>query len=144
MHYHRLYRHGRLDLTATKTDISVSHGRRYRSIYAPGHPLASKSGKVYAHRFVLYGEIGPGPHACHWCSTQVDWVPRGEPDCLQVDHLNNIGDDNRPDNLVPSCGPCNTARGASRRRQALLAAGWWSEHDTIARLKDPDRQRRCA
>lgn len=144
MHYHRVYRHGRLDASAPESGISVSHGRRYLSTYVPDHPLAAKNGKAYVHRVVLYDSIGPGPHPCHWCAKPVDWVAKGQPDCLHVDHLNNIGDDNDPANLVPSCMPCNGARGSARRRQALLDAGWWSEHDTIARLRDPSRQRKTA
>lgn len=31
-----------------------------------GHPLANTHGAVFEHRKVLYDEIGPGPHPCHW------------------------------------------------------------------------------
>lgn len=145
MHYHRWYRHGSVDLTAHEARISASHGRRYRWRYAPGHALASRAnGKVYEHRMVLYDTIGPGPHACHWCKTQVDWLPKGEPAALQVDHLNGFGDDNHPDNLVPSCADCNIARAMQARADALRRAGWWANHDTIAGLKSGGRRPRVA
>lgn len=134
MHYHRQYRHGSVDKVAT--NVSTSNGRRYRSLYLPRHPLASRHGKVYAHRAVLYDAIGPGPHACHHCGTPVDWLPKGHPAELQPDHLNHDGGDNRRENLVPSCRPCNTRRGLTHRHRALSAAGWWSGHDTVGRLHD--------
>jgi hypothetical protein len=141
MHYHRQYRHGSVDRSARSASISVSHGRRYRSLHLPNHPLAGKHGKVYEHRAALYDSIGAGPQPCHWCGTTVRWTStRGDADCLQVDHLNGVGDDNRPDNLVPSCGPCNTTRGVQARSAALREAGWWSRHDTIAGLRGHTRR----
>ena len=142
MHYHRQYRHGRVDAQANQSGVTASHGRRYRTTYLPSHPLASGNGKVYVHRAVLYDRIGPGPHDCHWCGVQVDWVGKGQPNCLEVDHLNHMGDDNRSENLVQSCRSCNQQRAAERRSQALRAAGWWSEHDTVARLRNPSGRRR--
>jgi hypothetical protein len=139
MHYHRQYRHGSVDRVAHRAGISVSHGRRYRSVTRHGHPLAGKSGKVYEHRAVLYDRIGLGPHACHWCGTEVHWdAADGRP--LQVDHINGVGDDNRSDNLVPSCNCCNVARAQQARSAALREAGWWSRHDTIANLRGQRRR----
>ena len=134
MHYHRWYRHGSTDKVSSAASVSVSHGRLYKTKYNPSHPLASKHGIVYVHRMVLFDAIGHGPHACHWCGTGVDWLPKGTPGELRPDHLNNRGDDNRIENLAPSCAPCNSKRGSQRRAAALKAAGWWSSHDTIARL----------
>src|SRR5690242_14904452 len=84
MHYHRWYRHGSTDKVSVGSGLSVSHGRRYRTVTAKGHPLASKNGTVYEHRKVLFDTIGPGPHACHWCDTTVQWLPKGEPGALVV------------------------------------------------------------
>jgi hypothetical protein len=139
MHYHRWYRHQDPTKTQAESDVSVSLGRRYLSRYQPTHPLAMKGGKVYVHRTVLYDAIGPGPHACHWCGTEVDWLPKADPRELQPDHLNNDGADNRPANLVPSCRSCNSTRGSQRRADALRAAGWWAGSDTISRLASGGR-----
>lgn len=80
------------------------HIGRYVSVYMPEHELASKSGLVFEHRRVLFEEIGPGTHPCHWCERPVTWGVD-----LHTDHL---GDrlDNDPQLLVPSCRPCNSAR----------------------------------
>lgn len=138
MHYHRKYRHGSLDRAGA--NLSVIQGR-YRSAYMPSHPLAMTSGKVYVHRMVLYDAIGPGTHSCHWCSTRVVWETlEGDPVRLHVDHLNRQRDDNRPENLVPSCKRCNVTRGSQARHEALVAAGFWSKHDTIARLSTGGRR----
>jgi hypothetical protein len=143
MHYHRWYRHGGVNKTARTSGVSVSQGRRYRSHHLPGHPLATPCGRVYDHQVVLYEAIGAGPHACHWCDRDVHWdATKGQPHRLTVDHLNGIGDDNRLANLVPSCPPCNSRRAAQARSAALVAAGWWSNHDTIAGLKARGRRSR--
>lgn len=140
MHYHRIYRHGSPDKQARSSGISVSNGRRYKTKYNPKHPLASKHGIVYAHRMVLFDAIGYGPHSCHWCGGEIDWKPKGQPGELQPDHLNNMGDDNRLENLVPACRGCNVARAQQARSQALRANGWWSGNDTIAHLKGASRR----
>lgn len=139
MHYHRWYRHGSIDKVSTRVE-GVSLGRRYVMKSKVGHPLADKYGRVYVHRLVLFDAIGPGPHSCHWCSRLVDWLPKGDPNELQPDHLNNDGSDNRLDNLVASCRSCNTTRGGQRRSRALRDAGFWSHHDTIERLKSGGRK----
>lgn len=140
MHYHRKYRHGDVNKTANAAGITVRTSTRYRTLHQPQHPLAGKSGKVYEHRAVLYAEIGPSAHPCNWCGHPVDWSVTYGPDALQVDHLNGVKHDNRPENLVPSCGGCNIARIQQRRSQALREAGWWSVNDTIAALRKPARR----
>lgn len=141
MHYHRQYRHGDPQRTARGAGVTASKGRRYRTEYRPEHPLAMANGKVYAHRAALYDKIGAGSHSCHWCGASVQWdATRGDADCLNVDHLNGVGDDNRAENLVPSCPACNTTRGSQARSDALRAAGWWSGHDTIAALSKGGRR----
>lgn len=134
MHYHRKYRHGDVNKVAS-TSPSISNGRRYKLVRLKGHPLASKNGQVYVHRLVLWQLIGPGAHNCHWCGRIIRWdSERRDPDALHVDHLNDHGDDNRPENLVASCPRCNIARGRQRSAAALRESGWWSAHDTIERL----------
>jgi hypothetical protein len=142
MHYHRQYRHGDVNAVAHKSGVTASMGRRYRTRYAPTHPLASKHGIVYEHRQVLYDAIGGGVHHCFWCGTDVEWAPKGDPKELQPDHLNGDGADNRIENLVPSCRRCNTTRGIQARHDALREAGFWSVNDTIAELKSGGRAER--
>lgn len=71
------------------------------------HPLAIR-GAVAEHRKVLYDKIGPGPHPCHWCRKMLYW---GGHDGICVDHLDDDKSNNDPENLVPSCSPCNSLRG---------------------------------
>ena len=131
MHYHRWYRHGKLEANARNKQTGP--GRRYRTRHDPDHPMAMANGTVYVHRAVLYDQLGPGPHPCHWCTRPLEWNHEDREHALQVDHLNSVGDDNRPANLVASCLRCNVARGAQARHQRLLAAGWWENHDTVGR-----------
>lgn len=138
MHYHRQYRHGSVDARAPR--LAPVDRPHYRTMRAVGHPLAGKHGLVYVHRAVLYDCIGPGPHSCHWCGTEVDWLPRGDARCLQADHLNGDRYDNAAGNLVQSCGRCNTTRALQARHESLRALGFWSEHDTVARLSRGGRQ----
>lgn len=139
MHYHRQYRHG--DVETVATGLKTVAGRRYRYVRADGHPLADKDGRTYEHRVVLYDHLGPGPHPCHWCGKDVDWVAKGDPRCLMPDHLNGDGADNEITNLVPSCGTCNSARAAQSRSDLLRSRGWWSGNDTVARLSGGRRDR---
>lgn len=143
MHYHRAYRHGDVHKVAHKSGVTASHGRQYKRKTAKGHPAADANGIGYVHRIVLWDAIGPGEHPCYHCKRVVSWDNgKGHPDVLQVDHLNNHGDDNRPENLVPSCIECNTARGAQRRSDALREAGFWSVNDTIAATASQTRRPR--
>jgi len=142
MHYHRWYRHGTVDMLATRHHMGSP--RRYRTIAAKGHPLAGANGRAYEHRVVLFAMIGEGSHACHWCGTTVTWGPKGSPDELQPDHLNNDGADNRPANLVQSCRRCNTTRALQHRSDELRRIGFWSSNDTIAATRSQTRLPRIA
>ena len=142
MHYHRQYRHGSVDRVSTGAPKSGC-GRRYQTEIAKGHPLAKAGNKVYVHRRVLFDTIGPGVHQCHWCKAEVEWfLMKNDPRSLHVDHLNDIGDDNRIENLVPSCQRCNGLRAAQRRAVALRERGFWSVNDTIQRLKSETQRRK--
>lgn len=84
----------------------------YRIIKWPGHPLATAQDKLPEHRAVLYAEIGPGQHGCHWCAKPLVWTGR-QSECINVDHLDHDRLNNTPENLVPSCLDCNTKRRAA-------------------------------
>src|SRR5579872_529210 len=103
MHLSR-YRRGKEPIKGKHTTTSHGYILEY---WADGHALLdNKPGSLYQHRRVLYVKIGPGPRlTCHWCSTPVDWAT------LHPDHINGVRDDNRPENLVPACQPCNQQRG---------------------------------
>ena len=73
-----------------------------------GHPLAL-NGRVREHRLVLWEKLGSAGAACEWCGAPLAWKSAGK-DELVVDHLNFDKQDNRDENLVPSCRGCNTAR----------------------------------
>jgi 5-methylcytosine-specific restriction endonuclease McrA len=61
---------------------------------------------VFEHRAVMYDRLGAGPLPCFWCGISLAWGK------VVIDHLNEVKDDNRPENLVVSCNNCNRARGA--------------------------------
>tara|TARA_R110002020_G_scaffold48774_1_gene139020 strand:+ start:124 stop:585 length:462 start_codon:yes stop_codon:yes gene_type:complete len=140
MHYHRKYRHGSVNFTTREIDAGIRQVRAYKTIPARHHPLAQKSGRAYEHRVVLYDSLGPGEHECHWCQRPIHWANQGDPDALIPDHLNGIEDDNRIENLVPSCIGCNTGRSSQARSLILRERGAWSGNDTIAHLRRPSRR----
>jgi len=75
---------------------------------------------------------------CNNCN-QPHWSTRGDTLGLYPDHVNGIGDDNRPENLVPSCMACNSGRGAQAKAATLREHGWWQVNDTIASLRGAQR-----
>jgi hypothetical protein len=83
----------------------------YRSLtQMQGHPVAARNGDVLEHRYVLYEKIGPGRHPCHWgCGRIVEWGVDLHVDHVDADKLNNA-----PENVVPSCNPCNVSRASKR------------------------------
>jgi hypothetical protein len=133
MHYHRRYRHGDVHKTAigktTRTEQSA-----YRRVTRPSHPLADKWGRLWEHRANLYDKIGAGEHPCWACGVMLQWQRRGPLPQIQTHHLNRDRSDNRPENIVPSCQPCNLDESRIIRAARLQAEGWWSEHDTVGKL----------
>ena len=113
-HYFRSRRGGSFDRRHEPTGRSA-HAAGYWLVYLPGHPLAHADGWAYEHRVVLYEAIGSGEHSCQWCGKPVTWdltYPQSL-DALVADHLDGDVAANRPDNLVPACGPCNWGRRAA-------------------------------
>lgn len=139
-HYHRQYRHGDVTITAQASGVSVRKPRRYRTVSMRNHPLAMANGRVYLHRMILFDALdGKNPH-CYWCGAQLDWSKRrGDPACVNVDHLDGDTGNNERSNLEPSCGRCNSTRGVQERSRALRAAGLWSGYDTVATLRSGGR-----
>jgi hypothetical protein len=111
-HWRRWYIHGDPMAMKRAPDGAGWIGKHgYRILPGTGHPAASPSGRLPEHRLVLWEKIGPGVHACYWCHRQVRWdAPQGDPEYMEGDHLNGEVTDNRPENLVPACRPCNGGR----------------------------------
>lgn len=141
-HYHRAYRHGSVEADMRK--VVTGHQSRYVTKYLPGHPAASKSGRIYVHRMIVFDRLGGMGAPCHWCGTDLTWFrPKGAADDLCVDHLNGDRADNRPENLVTACNRCNSGRAAQDRSKILAAEyGAWSVNDTVASLRSELRRRR--
>lgn len=112
-HYMRMRRNGQTaKLDMVKPGL-LTHSHGYKLAHEPNHSLRRSSSRVYEHRVVYHAHHGDGPFPCHWCSAVVTW------DDMHVDHLNDIKDDNSPDNLVASCPTCNQARGVEKMRIAM-------------------------
>jgi AraC-like DNA-binding protein len=77
------------------------------------HPAANVSGVTREHRIVLWDKLEGQDAPCNWCGMDLKWGVN-----LVADHLNWDRADNRPENLVPSCQPCN-----GKRRDPALAQG---------------------
>jgi hypothetical protein len=87
---------------------------KYMTQARPGHPTAHADGRVRVHRANLYDKIGPGPHDCTWCGTEIDWYAAEFSRDLVADHVDRDTWNNDPENLVPSCNRCNMNRHAER------------------------------
>lgn len=110
-------RQGTLARSAPIKDYVHVDGGGYLSSYGywlrsdPTHPLAFANGDVLVHRAVLYADVGPGKHPCHWCGSTVDWgIAFPAEGALVVDHLDADRLNNALPNLVPACQPCNARR----------------------------------
>lgn len=124
-HANRFRRNGDLEYrVAAPGSGSTDKAKGYRIVQRPGHPVAQKHGRAYEHRVVLFDAIGPGEHLCHWCGAVVTWDVRDQrdPRFLSVDHINTVRTDNRTENLVPSCWPCNASRTQTATKSRKAAA----------------------
>jgi hypothetical protein len=117
-HYYRLRRTG-----STSDPYIMGRyvtGAGYIKLLDREHPLADSNGHVTEHRKVAYDKYGDTV-SCHWCGKPLTW------ERVCVDHLNEVKDDNRPDNLVAACNPCNRARGAMKPFISKLSDSKMSE-----------------
>lgn len=89
----------------------------YVLVNDPAHPLAHARGTVLEHRRVYFAANGIGPFNCHWCGVPVEWGT------LHIDHVNDVRDDNRLENLVASCAICNPMRGFHKSLASNQARG---------------------
>lgn len=103
MHYMRWRRNGNMLKQKSNGRYKTRDG--YVLLNLPQHPLANMGGAVAEHRSVAYSKYAGICPPCHWCAKDLSWED------AVVDHLNEIKDDNAPDNLVVSCNACNRARG---------------------------------
>jgi hypothetical protein len=112
---------------------------RYKSIHVKGHPLATSTGLIQEHRYLLYEMIGHGSHPCHWCAAPVTWMPgaRTRKGALVVDHVDRDTHNNAPENLVPSCQTCNIQRNRTDRvrddEPYVLMTGQAGRHRAVPR-----------
>jgi hypothetical protein len=95
-------------------------GHGYVIVHAPAHPLANAHGWQFEHRIVLYDNIGPGTHACHWCKRPVSWALHYNGDGgLGVDHVDRVRTNNSIANLVPCCRSCNCKRRRKPKNKSI-------------------------
>lgn len=111
-HYARFKRTGSTDLVSKDRPETKKHSSGYTLRLHPNHKLSS-GGYVYEHRLVFYEHQGDGPFVCNWCNCDLNWSN------IEIDHINSVKDDNRIENLVASCHPCNTKRGTPSMRRAI-------------------------
>jgi len=118
-HYMRLIRHGTTEKAKPKDHYIHSGG--YVVLRCPEHPLSKKRGAAteYEHRVVFYNKHGEGPFKCHWCGMPLSWDDKE----MTIDHLNSIRNDNSAENLVPSCGRCNSKRGEGKMAITMRKRG---------------------
>ena len=102
-HYYRKRRTGSTSREMPSYRHMTSNG--YVMLSGINHPLRRSNGYVSEHRYVAYSVYGPDCSDCFWCGAACTWK-----NC-HVDHLNDIKDDNRPENLVIACASCNRIRG---------------------------------
>lgn len=107
-HYMRMRRNGTTESQYARMPETCDHSGGYLLVKAKGHPRSLGGARAYAHRVAFTEANGEGPFTCYWCQKPVTWAD------MHVDHLNDDKHDNRPVNLVASCGVCNQQRGAHK------------------------------
>lgn len=121
MHYFRRMRNGHFGLNPRKpkyTDSKIRHSAGYIVLRRPGHPLASKDGQVYEHRFVVYEKYGENLPPCEFCGQASNWHSRK----THIDHIDRDKANNHPDNLRVLCNPCNAQRDVkTHEREGVVA-----------------------
>lgn len=107
---------------AENDGLTYEDSNGYVRVFGFSHPVACKNGITPQHRMILWDEIGPDPIECHWgCGRTLLWDADFKTqwdEVLVVDHLNGVTNDNRPENLVPSCNACNISRGIKAKKAA--------------------------
>jgi hypothetical protein len=93
----------------------IVRSRNYlRLVNADGHPIASHTGIIPYHRFVLYESLGrPDCSRCLHCGHILPWKTTISPVVYHVvcaDHLDGNTKVNVNQNLAPSCWWCNANR----------------------------------
>jgi hypothetical protein len=104
--------------------------RGYVTVDVPAdHPLATKDGRVGRHRLVLWESLGrPTESRCALCGYRLPWkradlTINAWRYVVNVDHINELPGDDRPENLQPLCSWCNKTRG----QYGPSVIGWLAE-----------------
>lgn len=124
-HYFRMMRYGTYELTKTgKRKDRSQNAKGYQMLHLPQHPLAMANGSVYEHRKVIYDRHGECLPPCQKCSKQVSWKT------VHIDHIDEVVENNEPENLRVLCRACNVMRSrvhipqhTLKRRQAITWEG---------------------
>lgn len=78
----------------------------------PGPNGYWRIGTEYLHRIIFEAAFGTQGHACFQCKLPLTWRTRkrSDPwgDTLVIHHADGDRSNNHPDNLLPSCAPCNS------------------------------------
>jgi hypothetical protein len=79
------------------------------------HPLADRNNRIPITRYALYAKIGPGPHACTHCGTQVNWTKGQYGSGIVAFHIDGDRTNLSQDNLAPECLSCMRRRTSYNR-----------------------------